>query len=122
MCGYSWLSVAQIARLRPYSPESSGRPRVDDRWRPSGIIYLRKNGLQCRDAPSAHGPPKTLYDRFDRWSRIGAVARIGVERAQPGPDRETITIDSTHPKAHHMAAGLSKAAGGRAPSGEPQAD
>ncbi len=40
------------------------------------MIYVIRHGLQWKDAPRGYGPPKTLYNRFDRWSRIGAFARI----------------------------------------------
>ena len=53
-----------------------------------------------------YGPPKTLYNRFVRWSRMGVFARIFVELARPGPDGDVIMIDSTHLKAHRTAASL----------------
>lgn len=83
-------------------------PRVDDRRVLSGIIYVKRNGLQWRDAPSVYGPHKTLCNRFVRWSRTGVFARIFKALAQPGPDGDTIMIDSAHLKAHRTAASLSK--------------
>lgn len=63
-----------------------------------------------------YGPPKTLYNRFLRWSRMGVFARIFVELAQPGPDGDMIMTDSTHLKAHRTAASLLKGGfGGLAP-------
>lgn len=85
-----WLTDEQIERLRPFFPKSRGRPRVDDRRVLSEIIYVKKNGLQWKDAPSVHGPSNMLYNRFVRWSRTGAFAHIFVELARPGPDRDTI--------------------------------
>ena len=107
MSGHFWLSDAQMERLRPFLPKSRGNPRVDDRRVPSGIIYIQKSGLQWKDAPAVHGPPKTLYNRFVRWSRMGVFARIFVDLAQPGADGDGIMIDSTHLKAHRTAASLS---------------
>jgi putative transposase len=77
--------------------------------------------LQWKDAPFVYGPHKTLYNRFVRWSRMGVFARIFVELAQPGPDGETIMIDSTHLKAHRTAASLSKGGPGHGQSGGPKA-
>jgi len=37
----------------------------------SGIIFVIRNGLGWRDAPSAYGPHKTIYSRFIGWSRLG---------------------------------------------------
>jgi len=98
MSGHFWLTDEQMERLRPFFPKSRGKPRVDDRRVLSGIIYIKKNGLQWKDAPAVYGPPKTLYNRFVRWSRMGVFARIFVELAQPGPDGDMIMIDSTHLK------------------------
>ncbi|EFL89922.1 transposase, IS4 family protein [Ahrensia sp. R2A130] len=66
-----WLSLAQMRRIEPFFPLSHGVPRVDDRKVVSGIVFVIRNGLRWRDAPTAYGPHKTLYNRFVRWSRIG---------------------------------------------------
>lgn len=45
-------------------PKSHGKPRMDD-WRMlSGIVFVTRNGLRWRDAPSAHGHHKTRYNRW----------------------------------------------------------
>ena len=108
MSGHFWLCDEQMERLRPFFPKSQGKPRVDDRRVLSGIINVKKNGLQWKDAPAVYGLPETLYNRFVRWSRMCVFARIFAALAQPGPDGETIMIDSTHLKAHRTAASLSK--------------
>jgi transposase len=78
MSGHFWLTDEQMERLRPFFPKSRGKPRVDDRRVLSGIIYIKKNGLQWKDAPAVYGPPKTLYNRFVRWSRMGVFAMVEV--------------------------------------------
>jgi len=45
-----------MTRLRPYFPKSHGKPRVDDRRVLSGIVFVNRNGLRWRDAPSDYGP------------------------------------------------------------------
>jgi transposase len=103
-----WLSPAQLNRIKPCFPLSHGMPRVDDRRVISGIIHVIRNGLQWWDAPAVYGPPKTLYNRFIRWSRLGVFNRIFAELAgQTGtPDR--LIIDATYLKAHRTAASLLK--------------
>jgi transposase len=108
MSGHVWLADAKMERLRWFLPKPRCKPRVDDRRVLSGIVYVKKNGLQWKDAPSVYGPPRTLYNRFVRWSRMGVFARIFMELAQRGPDGDVIMIDSTHLKAHRTAARLSK--------------
>lgn len=68
MSNLFWLTEAQIARLQPFFPKSHGKPRVDDRRVLSGIIFVNRNGLRWRDAPKEYGPPRTLYNRWKRWS------------------------------------------------------
>ena len=117
-----WLTEAQMARLKPFFPLSHGVPRVDDRRVLSGIIFINRNGLRWRDAPAAYGPPKTLYNRWVRWSRLGVFARILTELAAEGQDVETIMIDATHLKAHRTASSLrGKRGGANASSGERRA-
>jgi len=107
-----WLTEAQMERLKPFFPLSHGVPRVDDRRVLSGIIFINRNGLRWRDAPAAYGPPKTLYNRWVRWSRLGVFARILTELAAEGQDVETIMIDATHLKAHRTASSLRGKKGG----------
>ena len=102
------LSERQMRRISPYFPLSHGVPRVDDRRVVSGIVYVIRNGLQWKDAPSGYGPRKTLYNRFIRWSRLGVFDRIFAGLAGEGPKPERIMIDATHLKAHRTAASLLK--------------
>ena len=102
------LTLAQMRRLSPHFPLSHGIARVDDRRVLSGIIYVIRNGLQWRDAPTTYGPHKTLYNRFVRWSRMGVFDRIFAALAAEGGAPERLMIDSTHLKAHRTAASLLK--------------
>jgi putative transposase len=103
-----WLSPAQIRRIEPYFPLSHGVPRVDDRRIVSGIIFVIRNGLRWRDAPAAYGPPKTIYNRFIRWSRMGVFNKIFGALAAKGGRPDQLMIDATHLKAHRTAASLLK--------------
>jgi transposase len=102
------LSEAQMAQISPCFPLSHGVQRVDDRRVVSGIVYVIKHGLQWKDAPRGYRPPKTLYNRFIRWSRMGVFDRIFATLAAQGPKPERIMIDSTHLKAHRTSASLLK--------------
>ena len=121
MSNLFWLTEAQIGRLRPLFPKPHGRPRVDDWWVLSGIIFIIRNGLHWCDAPAAYGPHKTLYNRFVRWSANGVFARIFEELVRPsGPAQETLMIDATHLKAHRTASSPKKGGRNRAGSGAPR--
>lgn len=60
MSDFFWLTDEQVAKLSRFLPKSHGKPRVDDRRVPSGIILINRNGLRRRDAPEAYGPHKSL--------------------------------------------------------------
>ena len=107
-----WLSEAQVERLRPFFPKSRGKPRVDDRRVLSGIIYIQRNGLMWKHAPGDYGPPKTLYNRWKRWSRMGVFATIMTELATQAQDTEMVMIDATHLKTHRTASSLAVQKGG----------
>ena len=103
-----WLSDAQMKRIVPYFPLSHGIARVDDRRVLSGIIFVIRNGLRWRDAPSDYGPHKTVYNRFIRWSRLGVFNRILAELAAMAGSPDQVMIDATHLKAHRTATSLLK--------------
>ena len=74
-----------MARLKPFFPKSHGKPRVDDKRVLSGIIFTNRYGLRRRDAPAAHGPHKTLYSRWKRWSEKGIRACIPGRKQRKTP-------------------------------------
>ncbi len=101
-----WLTDVQMARIEPFFPKSHGKPRVDDRRVMSGIIFINRNGLRWRDAPSEYGPPKTLYNRWKRWSDKGVFARMLLEMSDQSETTDTLMIDATHLKTHRTASSL----------------
>ena len=79
------LTDERMTRLQPYLPKSHGKPRVDDRRVLSGIVFVNRNGLRWCDAPKDHGPRKTLYNRWKRWSEGNIFLRMmeGLAAAEP---------------------------------------
>jgi transposase len=96
MAEFRWLSEAQMRRIAPYFPLSHGIPRVDDRLVISGIIFVIRNGLRLRDVPAEYGPPKTICNRFIRWSRLGVLNRIFAELAAKGGKLDTLIVPRQH--------------------------
>ena len=112
MSNLFWLTDEQVERLRPFFPKSHGKPRVDDRRVLSGIIFINRNGLRWCDAPREYGPPKTLYNRWKRWSRMGVFATIMTDLAAQAQETGIVMIDATHAKAHRTASSLAVQKGG----------
>ena len=105
-----YLTEQQLKVIKPYFPLSHGIPRVDDLRVISGIIHVLKPRFQWRDAPREYGPPKTLYNRFIRWSRMGVFDKIFIALVAAEDIPEQLQIDATHLKAHRTAASLLKKA------------
>jgi len=110
-----WLTEEQMARLRPYFLKSHGKPRVDDRRVLSGIVFVNRNGLRWRDAPSDYGPHKTLYSSWKRWGEMGVFLRMMEGLAAADANPKTVMMDATYLKAHRTASSLREKTGSRAP-------
>src|SRR5215467_11282809 len=101
-----WLSDEQFARLKAHLPsDTRGKPRVDDRRVISGIVHVLVSGCRWKDAPSAYGPRKTLYNRFVRWAAKGVWANMFHALATAGGPAAELLIDSSAVKAHRCASG-----------------
>jgi transposase len=106
MKGISWLSDGEWARIAPLLPSGRrGAHRVDDRRVISGIVHMLRSGARWRDCPTAYGPYTTIYNRFNRWSRQGLWQQMFQALTGHSGIYGTVTIDSTHIKAHRSAAG-----------------
>ena len=86
------------------SERRAGRRGRDDRLFVEAVFWWRRTGVPWRDLPSDFGPWKTVFNRFDRWSKQGRWLRL-FERFRLEPDNEWQSIDSTINRAHQHAAG-----------------
>ena len=81
-----WLNDTAWGAIEPFMPKNQpGARRVDDRRVISGIFHVLKTGGRWCDCPQDYGPHKTIYNRFNRWSRkrfwinlLEALAEAGV--------------------------------------------
>lgn len=106
MKGLYWLSDGEWARIEPLLPRGRrGARRVDDRRIISGIVHLLRSGARWRDCPPAYGPYTTVYNRFNRWSRQGVWHALFEALTGHSGIYGSVSIDSTHIKAHRSAAG-----------------
>lgn len=95
---------ARIAPLLASKPERGGRPPRDNRNFLEAVLWWRRTGVPWRDLPDAFGPWKTVFNRFDRWSKAGRWNKL-LEALQCDSDNEWHSIDSTINRAHQHAAG-----------------
>lgn len=102
----SWLRDEQWARVAAVLAGEArrGRPGKDDRRFFEAVVWWRRTGVPWRDLPDELGPWKTVFNRFDRWSKNGRWNQL-LTALQTDVDREWQSIDSTTNRAHQHAAG-----------------
>jgi transposase len=97
---WQWQKVATIIA----AGRSVGRPAKDDRNFVEAVLWWRRTGVPWRDLPDAFGPWKTVFNRFDRWSKKGKWTKL-FEALRTDVDDEWHSLDSTVNRAHQHAAG-----------------
>ena len=88
------------------------RMQLDDRqWakvnaflRQEAVLWIQRTGASWRDLPNEFGPWKTVFNRFDRWSKNGKWKRL-LNALKTDVDDEWSSIDATIVRAHQHAAG-----------------
>jgi putative transposase len=100
-----WKRVAEFLG----GERGRGRPALDDRRFVEAVLWWRRTGVPWRDLPDAFGPWKTVFNRFDRWSKNGKWDRL-FAAVRTDVDDEWHSVDATINRAHQHAAG---AKGGR---------
>lgn len=84
------------AAIEPYLPKNlPGARRVNDQRVISGILHVLKTGCRWKDCPAEYGPPTTIYNRFNRWSRRHLWTRILDALVAKGVLALSASIDST---------------------------
>ena len=95
-----WSKVEAILHDR----RGAGRPAKDNRNFVEAVLWWRRTGVPWRDLPDEFGPWKTVFNRFDRWSKAGKWTRLFMALSTDRDD-EWHSLDSTINRAHQHAAG-----------------
>jgi transposase len=101
-----------IEELFPENAHRGGQWK-DHRTMVNAMLWWLRTGAPWRDLPERYGPWKSVYDRFDRWSKDGTFDRI-IERLQVHLDEEgnidwdLFCVDGTSIRASRAAAGAAK--------------
>jgi len=66
------------AIIQPLLPAESATPRVGRPWAEhrtiiNSMFWVLCSGAPWRDLPELYGPWKTVYNRFNRWSKSGVI-------------------------------------------------
>ncbi len=90
-----------------------GRPYVDHRTVMNGIFWVLCSGAPWRDLPERYGSWKTIYNRFNRWSKEGIINLIfnqllSVLDENDLLDWSAVALDGSNIRALKCAAGAKK--------------
>lgn len=101
-----WLSDEQWQAIAPFMPTNQlGARRKDDPTILSGILLGIKFGCRWKDCPGDYGPPTTVDNRFNRWSRRRFWTGMLEALAKAGWSGEAAALDATYVKAQRAAHG-----------------
>lgn len=95
-----WSKVEEFLRQE----RGPGRPPKDDRNFIRAVLWWRRTGVPWRDLPTQFGPWKTVFNRFDRWSKNGKWDRL-FRSLQSDIDNEWHSLDSTVNRVHQHGSG-----------------
>jgi transposase len=95
-----WAKVERVLM----SWRGAGRPPKDDRNFIEAVLWWRRTGVPWRDLPDEFGPWKTVFNRFDRWSKKNRWKAI-FQALRTDVDDEWHSLDATINRAHQHAAG-----------------
>lgn len=90
-----------------------GRPYFAHRQVMNGIFWVLCSGAPWRDLPERYGHWKTIYNRFNRWSKAGVMNNIFNKLLQILDEKElvdwdVIALDGSNIRALKAAAGAKK--------------
>ena len=80
------------------------RSRIGDRVFIDAVLYRGKTGVPWRDLPERFGPWKSVYNRFNNWSKHGHWTRI-FKALRIRIDKTGSIVDGSSVRAHQDASG-----------------
>ena len=71
---------------------------IDNRFFVDAVLYIAKTGCGWRQLPMEYGKWKSVWQRFDRWSKNGIWEKVFDKLKSK--NEETVAIDSTSVRVH----------------------
>jgi transposase len=99
------LSDREWLKIEPLLPSAWGRRSIrGDRNFVNAVIWIAKTGAPWRDLNERFGRWKTIYNRFNNWSKRGIWKKI-FEAIQIDIDPDGSMADASIIRAHQHSAG-----------------
>ena len=107
MCtpGYG-ITLDRFMRIAHLLPRQRGNVAVDNYTFVNALLWMCRTGAPWRDLPDCYGKWITVYQRFNRWSRNGAMERLFTalqEERIIAVEVWVLAMDSTSVKVHQHA-------------------
>ncbi|WP_440864433.1 IS5 family transposase [Symbiopectobacterium purcellii] len=108
----AWAIIEPLLQTVLTSPQA-GRPWAEHRKIVNGMFWILCSGAPWRDLPERYGPWKTVYNRFNRWSKSGVINIIfnkllSLLDAHGLVDWSATALDGSNIRALKCAAGAPK--------------
>ena len=108
----AWTLIQPLLPAEPATPQA-GRPWAEHRMIINGMFWVLCSGAPWRDLPERYGPWKTVYNRFNRWSKSGVINIIfnkllSALDAHGLVDWSATALDGSNIRALKCAAGAQK--------------
>ncbi|MGX8940050.1 IS5 family transposase [Symbiopectobacterium sp. Eva_TO] len=108
----AWAIIQPLLPAEPATPQA-GRPWAEHRMIINGMFWVLCSGAPWRDLPERYGPWKTVYNRFNRWSKSGVINIIfnkllSLLDAHGLVDWSATALDGSNIRALKCAAGAPK--------------
>lgn len=92
-----------MPELQALESSRGPRKRLDITTVVCGIIYVLHEGIRWRALPEVFGNWKSIYSRFSRWTKSGAIELIFTAISDANRKGELRSLDSSHVKVHQDA-------------------
>ena len=114
-----WAVVEPLLPKKPGRTDGRGRPRRSDREILDGVLWVLRTGAQWDELPGRYPPKSTCHDRFQEWTRGGALANVLKALADDLFERGKIDlsecfVDATFASAKKGASASAKPSAARA--------
>ena len=73
------IDDALWAKLKELLPKPKGRHGKDDRLFLEAVCWMLRTGAAWRDLPLDYGNWKSVYNRYNNWSKKGYITAILAE-------------------------------------------